>query len=83
MRMQSWRQGQALSPGTSVPNPQLMGATRGPLYMDHHRKQELTQAGTPTPLNSLHMEHRKKKKALGLIPNRCVASGKSLDVSGP
>lgn len=38
-------------------------------------------AGSPAPLNSLHL--RQEKKALGLIPFCCAASGKSLDVSGP
>lgn len=44
------------------------------------KKQQLTQTGAPAPL--IASTRGRKKKVLGLISDHCVASEKSLDVSG-
>lgn len=61
-------------------DPLWMGTPGGSLHRDLYKKPEFTQIGDPTPLNSPHLEW---KKVLGLMPDCCVASRKSLDVSGP
>lgn len=87
MRMGSWGQGQSLPPVTSARVPtwwglggggERAGSSYGPA------QEELTQAGTQPLLTASIWRGAAVGGwgALGLIPDRCVTSGKSLVVSG-